>query len=105
MEGAIRVLQDGLKQERLHSSAQADMMVRLRGTFLSISVIYYLNGDSQVLFELTWNLLGQRRHRDLVDLFLKLEDRQVERMGPYYFLIPLCWCILLFFPFPYCSGV
>ncbi|EAU84983.2 hypothetical protein CC1G_04079 [Coprinopsis cinerea okayama7 len=68
-EGAIRVLQNGLKPERPHSFAQADMML---------------------LFELAWTLLGQRRYQESADSFMKITELNTWSHATYYFLSAGC---------------
>lgn len=48
-EGAIRVLKDGLKPERTHSFAQADMMVR-RPSFFPLQLVTRSNCSCIALF-------------------------------------------------------
>ncbi|TFK18910.1 hypothetical protein FA15DRAFT_627434 [Coprinopsis marcescibilis] len=72
-EGAIKVLQDGLKPERPHSFAQADMML---------------------LFELAWTLLGQRRYQESADSFMKITELNTWSHATYYFLSAGCYFAL-----------
>ena len=52
-EEAIKVLKDGLKPERQHTFAQADMML---------------------WFELAWTLLSQRHYQEAADAFIKMTE-------------------------------
>ncbi|KAH6902081.1 mitochondrial outer membrane protein IML2 [Coprinopsis sp. MPI-PUGE-AT-0042] len=69
-EGSIRVLKNGLKPERPHSFAQADMML---------------------LFELAWTLLGQREYKDSADSFLRITEINTWSHATYYFLSAGCY--------------
>ncbi|KAF9524468.1 outer membrane protein Iml2/Tetratricopeptide repeat protein 39 [Crepidotus variabilis] len=68
-EGAIRVLEDGLKPERPRSFVQADIML---------------------YFEMAWTLLSQRRYSDAADAFMKLTELNTWSHGTYYFISAGC---------------
>ncbi|RXW20654.1 hypothetical protein EST38_g5215 [Candolleomyces aberdarensis] len=69
-DGAIRVLKDGLRPERTHSFAQADMML---------------------YFELAWTLLAQRRYQEAADAFLKMTELNSWSHATYYFIAAGCY--------------
>ena len=71
-DGAITVLQDGLKPGRPHTFAQADGLVSIKRllvyhAMLSCPVI-------QLIFELAWTLLSQRRYQEAADTFIKMTE-------------------------------
>ncbi|KAF8163824.1 mitochondrial outer membrane protein IML2 [Crassisporium funariophilum] len=68
-EGAILVMQEGLKPNRPHSFAQADMLL---------------------IFELAWTLLGQRRYQEAADTFIKITEMNSWSHGTYYFIAAGC---------------
>jgi hypothetical protein len=68
-DGAIRVLQDGLEMEKRNRFKQADsLVISLPPSALRI-VIYYFR---QLVFELAWTLLSQRRYQEAADTFMKM---------------------------------
>ncbi|KAH9930772.1 uncharacterized protein B0H18DRAFT_993499 [Fomitopsis serialis] len=64
-QGAIKVLQDGLKPERPHTFAQADGLL---------------------IFELAWTLLSQRRYQEAADTFIDMTKVNSWSHGTYYFI-------------------
>ncbi|TFK33083.1 outer membrane protein Iml2/Tetratricopeptide repeat protein 39 [Crucibulum laeve] len=68
-EGAIRVLEEGLKPERPHSFAQADTLL---------------------VFELAWTLLSQRRYEEAANMFIKLTELNSWSHATYYFIAAGC---------------
>ncbi|KZT71236.1 hypothetical protein DAEQUDRAFT_763848 [Daedalea quercina L-15889] len=68
-EGAIKVLQDGLKPERPHTFAQADGLL---------------------IFELAWTLLSQRRYQESADTFIDMTKINSWSHGTYYFIAAGC---------------
>ena len=73
-EGAIRVLQDGLKPDRPHVFREADTLV---STFGHLSVNRSLKTEHcarQLVFELAWTLLAQRRHQEAADMFIRMTE-------------------------------
>ncbi|KAL0946369.1 hypothetical protein HGRIS_012600 [Hohenbuehelia grisea] len=72
-EGAIRVLQDGLRPERNHSFVQADALL---------------------VFELAWTLLAQRRYQEAADMFIKMTELNTWSHGTYYFIAAGCYISL-----------
>ncbi|KII88264.1 hypothetical protein PLICRDRAFT_175873 [Plicaturopsis crispa FD-325 SS-3] len=69
-EGAIRVLQAGLKPERPHSFAQADMLLA---------------------FELAWTLLAERRYQESADMFIRVTELNSWSHATYYFIAAGCY--------------
>ncbi|KDR84675.1 hypothetical protein GALMADRAFT_56095 [Galerina marginata CBS 339.88] len=67
--GAISVLQEGLKANRSHSFVQADMLL---------------------IFELAWTLLGQRRYQEASDAFMKITELNSWSHGTYHFIAAGC---------------
>jgi hypothetical protein len=70
-EGAIRVLQDGLKPDRPHVFREADTLV---STFDYRSVNRSLKIARQLVFELAWTLLAQRRHQEAANMFIRMTE-------------------------------
>ncbi|KAH9843146.1 outer membrane protein Iml2/Tetratricopeptide repeat protein 39 [Rhodofomes roseus] len=68
-QGAIKVLQDGLKPERPHTFAQADGLL---------------------IFELAWTLLSQRRYQEAADTFIDMTKVNSWSHGTYYFIAAGC---------------
>ncbi|KAF4615660.1 hypothetical protein D9613_012532 [Agrocybe pediades] len=64
-EGAIKVLQEGLKPDRPHAFGQADTLL---------------------LFELAWTLLSQKRYKEAGETFLKITELNSWSHGTYYFI-------------------
>ncbi|KZT09584.1 uncharacterized protein LAESUDRAFT_741851 [Laetiporus sulphureus 93-53] len=72
-EGAIKVLQEGLKPERPHTFAQADGLL---------------------IFELAWTLLSQRRYQEAADTFIEMTRINSWSHGTYYFIAAGCYVSL-----------
>ncbi|KAI0664762.1 outer membrane protein Iml2/Tetratricopeptide repeat protein 39 [Cubamyces menziesii] len=72
-DGAITVLQDGLKPGRPHTFAQADGLL---------------------IFELAWTLLSQRRYQEAADTFIKMTEINSWSHGTYYFIAAGCYISL-----------
>ncbi|EMD38154.1 hypothetical protein CERSUDRAFT_113305 [Gelatoporia subvermispora B] len=68
-EGAINVLQDGLRPDRPKSFAQADGLL---------------------VFELAWTLLSQRRYQEAADTFIKMTEINSWSHATYYFIAAGC---------------
>ena len=64
LEGAIRVLHDGLNPERPHSFREDDTLVRILG--------------------LAWTLLAQRQYKECADIFLKITE-----LNSWYVVLPI----------------
>lgn len=82
-QGAIKVLQDGLKPERPHTFVQADGLVS--------RIIQYANSQRthpilQLIFELAWTLLSQRRYQEAADTFIDMTKINSWSHGTYYFI-------------------
>lgn len=69
-DGAIQVLQDGLKLDKKNRFKQADSLVIFfrhpTHSKLGFTVFW------QLVFELAWTLLGQRRYQESADMFMKM---------------------------------
>ena len=80
-EGAIAVLQEGLKPERPHTFAQAD------GLVCTIQLSPSSRTENlcldQIIFELAWTLLSQRRYEEAAETFIKMTEIN-------------SWCVLIF---------
>ncbi|TFY71558.1 hypothetical protein EVG20_g1442 [Dentipellis fragilis] len=68
-EGAIKVLQDGLKPDRPSVFIQADALL---------------------YFELGWTLLAERRYAEAAETFLKMTELNSWSHGTYYFIAAGC---------------
>ncbi|KAA1469289.1 hypothetical protein DENSPDRAFT_864071 [Dentipellis sp. KUC8613] len=68
-EGAIKVLQDGLKPDRPSVFVQADALL---------------------YFELGWTLLAERRYAEAAETFLKMTELNSWSHGTYYFIAAGC---------------
>jgi hypothetical protein len=68
-DGAIQVLQDGLKIEKKNRFQQADSLV-IPPSFSALWILIY--GLRQLVFELAWTLLSQRRYQESADMFMKM---------------------------------
>jgi hypothetical protein len=66
-EGAINVLQEGLKAERLSRFPQADALV-----CDEFHIIHGFLSLLQLVYELAWTLLSQRRYAESAKMFLKM---------------------------------
>lgn len=82
-QGAIQVLQDGLKPERPHTFAQADGLVSLPTQH---SDRLCTHRTSQLIFELAWTLLSQRRYQEAADTFIDMTKINSWSHGTYYFI-------------------
>ncbi|OCH93858.1 hypothetical protein OBBRIDRAFT_789896 [Obba rivulosa] len=69
-EGAINVLEDGLRPDRPKTFAQADGLL---------------------IFELAWTLLSQRRYQDAADTFIKMTEINSWSHATYYFIAAGCY--------------
>ncbi|KAF7778395.1 hypothetical protein Agabi119p4_2740 [Agaricus bisporus var. burnettii] len=69
-EAAINVLEKGLKPERQ---------------------IRYDQGDSLLVFELAWTLLGQRRYEEAAKSFLRITELNTWSHATYYFVAAGCY--------------
>ncbi|CCL99980.1 uncharacterized protein FIBRA_02005 [Fibroporia radiculosa] len=72
-EGAIQVLQDGLKPDRPKTFVQADGLL---------------------IFELAWTLLSQRRYQEAADAFINMTKINSWSHGTYYFIAAGCYISL-----------
>ncbi|CDO73644.1 hypothetical protein BN946_scf185014.g114 [Trametes cinnabarina] len=72
-DGAIKVLQDGLKPGHPHTFAQADGLL---------------------IFELAWTLLSQRRYQDAADAFIRMTEINSWSHATYYFIAAGCYVSL-----------
>ncbi|PCH37913.1 hypothetical protein WOLCODRAFT_135919 [Wolfiporia cocos MD-104 SS10] len=72
-QGAIKVLQEGLKPERPHTFVQADGLL---------------------VFELAWTLLSQRRYQEAADTFIDMTRVNSWSHGTYYFIAAGCYISL-----------
>ncbi|KAI5121532.1 hypothetical protein M0805_002592 [Coniferiporia weirii] len=72
-EGAISVLQDGLRPERHGHFQQADALL---------------------VFELAWTLLSQRRYQEAADMFLRMTDINSWSHATYYAIAGGCYVSL-----------
>ncbi|KAF8229976.1 hypothetical protein L208DRAFT_1284137 [Tricholoma matsutake] len=72
-EGAIKLLQEGLRPERPTTFVQADTIL---------------------IFELAWTLLGQRRYQESADMFMRITELNSWSHGTYYFLAAGCYISL-----------
>ncbi|OSX65485.1 hypothetical protein POSPLADRAFT_1134175, partial [Postia placenta MAD-698-R-SB12] len=72
-EGAIKVLQDGLKPDRPQTFAQADGLL---------------------IFELAWTLLSQRRYQEAAETFMAMTKVNSWSHGTYYFIAAGCYVSL-----------
>ncbi|KAI0373047.1 hypothetical protein BV20DRAFT_1050450 [Pilatotrama ljubarskyi] len=68
-DGAINVLQEGLKPGRPHTFAQADGLL---------------------IFELAWTLLSQRRYQEAADAFIRVTEINSWSHATYYFIAAGC---------------
>lgn len=82
-QGAIKVLQDGLKPERPHTFAQADGLVSLGHTTF---IVWQTHRAPQLIFELAWTLLSQRRYKEAADTFIDMTKINSWSHGTYYFI-------------------
>ncbi|KAF9792188.1 hypothetical protein BJ322DRAFT_19589 [Thelephora terrestris] len=69
-DGAIQVLQDGLKLEKKNKFKQA---------------------DSLLVFELAWTLLSQRRYQEAADMFMKMGKLNSWSHATYHFIAAGCY--------------
>ncbi|PSR77603.1 hypothetical protein PHLCEN_2v7793 [Hermanssonia centrifuga] len=69
-EGAIKVLQDGLKPDRPHS---------------------FLQADGLLVFELAWTLLSQRRYEEAAQTFIRITEINSWSHATYYFIAAGCY--------------
>lgn len=69
-DGSISTLQAGLAPERPHSFVQADALVRWSASLMIVHDKYYYY--IQLVFDLAWTLLAQRRYLESADMFLKM---------------------------------
>lgn len=70
--GAIKVLQDGLKPDRPQVFAQADGLVRMFPE--NIVRVDIDKRVKQLIFELAWTLLSQRRYEEAAEAFIKITE-------------------------------
>ena len=82
-QGAIKVLQDGLKPERPHTFSQADGLVSSGHTTLRR---WHTHCALQLIFELAWTLLSQRRYKEAADTFIDMTKINSWSHGTYYFI-------------------
>ncbi|PFH46707.1 hypothetical protein AMATHDRAFT_69254 [Amanita thiersii Skay4041] len=72
-EGAIAILQDGLKPGRVHRFKQADMLL---------------------VFELAWTLLAQRRYEEAAEKFQEMKELNSWSHATYHFIAAGCYISL-----------
>ncbi|KAH8111665.1 outer membrane protein Iml2/Tetratricopeptide repeat protein 39 [Phellopilus nigrolimitatus] len=72
-EGAIAILQDGLRPERVGHFQQADALL---------------------VFELAWTLLSQRRYQEAADMFLRMTEINSWSHATYYAIAGGCYVSL-----------
>ena len=88
-EGAIKVLQDGLAPGMPHTFAQADALVSSSHLYLICareSRVLCTETTTQLLFELAWTFLSQRRYQEAADTFMKITE-----LNSWYVDIGMWW--------------
>ena len=73
-EGAIKVLEAGLAPDLPHTFAQADGMVSSAGRLSAGARSAVDACGLQLIFELAWTLLSQRRYQESAEMFMRMTE-------------------------------
>lgn len=88
--GAIKVLQDGLKPDRSHTFIQADALVSYSFPVARFAGSLMLLGCTQLIFELAWTLLSQRKYDEAAEAFMRMTEANSWSHATYYFIAAGC---------------